>query len=360
MNQLERFRATVGRRPHSGFLFHAGFTEDLDRRLREDCGLGPQDDLAEHFGMFQPRNVGLRPPAELPKHDFSHYYEDMEIPKGGWIDDRGVLNIPAGYYHFSRMVGPLRNARRFEDIEAFPYPTLEGYTADHMTGEVEAAHAEGKVAGGWAGHMFEEAWQIRGLEEFLTDMVAQPEWAEHILDKLTERNVAAARAAARAGVDYLTSGDDVATQSALMFSPDLWRRFIKARWAKVYGAAREIKPDVDIWYHSDGNVAAIIPELIEIGVTILNPVQPECLDPIEVQRRYGDRLVLDGTIGTQTTMPFGAPEDVRRAVRRMAETVGRDGALILAPTHVLEPEVPLENIHAFVEAVHSLDGGPAS
>ena len=181
------------------------------------------------------------------------------------------------------------------------------------------------------------------------DMIDRPEWCEHILDRLTETNLAIACAAARAGVDVIRTGDDVANQQRLMFRRDHWRRFMKTRWAKVYAAARAIKPNLEIWYHSDGNIEAIIPELIEIGVTILNPVQPECLDPVAVKRQYGDRLVIDGSIGTQTTMPFGGPDDVRETIRERVRTIGRDGAFIISPTHVLEPEVPLDNIAAFIE-----------
>jgi uroporphyrinogen decarboxylase len=107
---------------------------------------------------------------------------------------------------------------------------------------------------------------------------------------------------------------------------------------------------VRIWYHSDGNIAEIIPELIEIGVDILNPVQPECMDLVRLKQDFGDRLVFDGTIGTQSTMPFGTPEDVRTVVRDRIAKLGGDGALILSPTHVLEPEVPIENIRAFFDA----------
>ena len=124
---------------------------------------------------------------------------------------------------------------------------------------------------------------------------------------------------------------------------------MKPRWAKVYEAARRIKKDIQIWYHSDGNIMEVIPELIEIGVTILNPLQPECLDPVEVKALYGDKIVIDGTIGTQTIMPFGTADDVRIKVREMKEKLGYDGALILSPTHVLEPEVPIENVLAFVD-----------
>ena len=349
MTQRECFRATVAHDPHEGFLFYASLTSDLDRRLREAEGLGEDDDLRAHFGMFSPVGVNLSAPDDCEKPDFSRYFDDYDIPEGAFIDTLGVLEIPHGFYHFTQYVSPLRNAERFEDLEAYPWPSVEGWTEDHMAARVGEAHGEGRVAVCAVGHMYENAWQVRGYEPFLMDMMTRPEWCEYILDRFTEKNIAVARAAAQAGVDFLRTGDDVANQKALMFAPEQWRRMIKVRWARVYAAAREIKPDIEIWYHSDGNIEAVVPELIEIGVTILNPVQPECLDPAALKRKFGDRLVLDGTIGTQSTMPFGDPAEVRRVVRERAETLGGDGALILSPTHVLEPEVPVDNIRAFVE-----------
>ncbi len=148
---------------------------------------------------------------------------------------------------------------------------------------------------------------------------------------------------------YLITGDDIACQKGMIFSPDLWRRFLKPAWKAVYEAARAVAP-VSIWYHSDGDIAAVIPDLIEIGVTILNPLQPECMDLADLKRRYGKHLVFDGTVGTQTTMPFGSPEEVRKVVWERVRALGGDGALILSPTHVLEPEVPEANVEAFCEA----------
>jgi uroporphyrinogen decarboxylase len=103
-------------------------------------------------------------------------------------------------------------------------------------------------------------------------------------------------------------------------------------------------------HHCDGDATDIVGEFIECGVDVLNPVQPECMDPVAVKREYGKDLAFWGTIGTQTTMPFGSPEDVRAEVRNMIETVGKGGGLLLAPTHTVEPEVPWENIIAFFEA----------
>ncbi|MFQ5808864.1 MAG: uroporphyrinogen decarboxylase family protein, partial [Armatimonadota bacterium] len=139
-------------------------------------------------------------------------------------------------------------------------------------------------------------------------------------------------------------------QDRLMMHPDTWREWLKPRLGKVIQAARDVNPDVHVFYHSDGNIESIIEDLIEVGVTVLNPVQPECMDPVELKKQYGDRLAFWGTIGTQSTMPFGTADDVRAAVKHMCETVGDGGGLVLAPTHVLEPDVPWENVAAFFEA----------
>ena len=141
------------------------------------------------------------------------------------------------------------------------------------------------------------------------------------------------------------------TQWGMMMSPEMWRMWLKPRWARVIEAAKAVKPDLIVTYHSDGDISPIIPELAEIGIDVLNPVQPECLDLGEVKRKYGDRLAFWGGMGIQTTMPFGTPHDVRTEVKRLIETLGANGGFMIAPTHVLEPEVPWENILAFFDAV---------
>jgi len=150
----------------------------------------------------------------------------------------------------------------------------------------------------------------------------------------------------------LRLGDDIGMQSGMIMSADTWRHWLKPRLAQIIRAAKEVKPDIHIFYHSDGDCRAVIRDLIEIGVTVLNPVQPECMDPAEIKAAFGDQLAFWGTIGTQTTMPFGTPEQVRATVRERIMTVGKGGGLLIAPTHILEPEVPWDNIIAFVEAVN--------
>lgn len=350
----ERFYQTMNHEPHPDLLYYAGFTPDIQARVEAAVGT---ENLGEHFGMFRPASVGSfsgssTTVAERP--DLAHFYDGEPIPDGSYLDAHGVLHVPGSSYHFTHRVSPLRNADSLDEIESYPYYRAPIDDDETLRGEAERAHAAGRVSLCWIGHMYETAWQIRGYEEFLMDMIAEPDRAEFILETITQGNIARAEAAARAGVDYLRTGDDVANQNTLMFRKDMWQKFMKSRWARVYEAARRIKPDIHIWYHSDGNIQDIIPDLIDIGVTILNPVQPECMDIHEIKRRYGDKLVLDGTIGTQTTMPFGTADEVRQTILSRVEDLGQDGALILSPTHVLEPEVPVENVLTFFETCRGL------
>jgi uroporphyrinogen decarboxylase len=350
LTELERYQATCTHRRPDRLLFHMSFTPDLEKRVRQAEGLDEKASLPRHFGMFNPVGMTIKKPAGTPDPDWSVYFDGVKRPAGSYFDRNGCLHVPSGEYHFTHRISPLRNAQSLRDIESYPWPDWGRYESGHFAEAIRSAHAEGRVARVSCTHMYEESWQVRGYEEFLIDMISEPEWAHYVLERFKERNKIIAVAAARAGADELHTGDDVANQRSLMFSIGHWREFIKVRWAEVYAAAKAIKPDIRIWYHSDGNITDIIPELIEIGVDVFNPLQPECVDLAEIKRRHGGKIVIDGTIGTQTTMPFGSPDDVRKCVRDRVRTLGQDGALILSPTHVLEPEVPVANIRAFAEA----------
>jgi uroporphyrinogen decarboxylase len=198
--------------------------------------------------------------------------------------------------------------------------------------------------------IFEVSWYLRGMEGLMADMMQNPQMAKALLDRITELRVFQARTFAKFGVDFLALGDDISMQTGMLMSPRMWRNWFKPRLAEVIREAKVVKPDLLVQYHTDGDCRAVIAELIEVGVDILNPVQPECMDPVALKNEYGDKLSFSGTIGTQTTMPHGTPGDVWVAVKHMAETVGKGGGLLLAPTHVLEPDVPWENVLAFVDA----------
>jgi uroporphyrinogen-III decarboxylase len=140
-------------------------------------------------------------------------------------------------------------------------------------------------------------------------------------------------------------------QSSMVISPDMWRRFFKPRMASFFSELKEINPRVKLAYHSDGYIDPIVPDLIEIGLDVLNPVQPACLDPGEMKRKYGRDLCFWGTIDEQRTLPFGTPDDVRAEVSARLSSVGKGGGLIIGPTHHVQLDTPMENFWAMVDTV---------
>lgn len=306
---------------------------------------------ADYFD-FEVRHVGIAPTKK--RSDFSSYLGPL--PPRAWVNEWGIGHVPGSVYHFEDYIHPLRDISSPRELEDYPFPDVTAeYRYEGLAERVADWHRRGyAVAGGiphYSGTLFECAWILRGMENLLADFLLHPELASVLLDWLTASGIESATRLARAGIDILTTGDDVGTQRGMMMSPALWRKWLKPRLAEIIAAAKAVNPDLLVFYHSDGNIEPLIPELIEIGVGILNPVQPECMDPARLKREYGNYLAFWGTIGTQTTMPLGTPEEVKAVVRERIETVGQGGGLLLAPTHVLEPDVPWENIVAFIEAV---------
>jgi uroporphyrinogen decarboxylase len=201
--------------------------------------------------------------------------------------------------------------------------------------------------------IFERAWQMRGMEGLMMDFLANPGMAHAVCQRLADFRVEQARRFARDGVDILRLGDDVCMQQGLMMSLDVYRTFFKERIRTIVTAAKEVKPDVLVFMHCDGCVEEVIQEYIDIGIDILNPIQPECNSLARIAARFGGRIAFWGGIGTQSTMPFGTPAQVHAKVREVKQVLGRQGGLLIAPSHVLEPDVPWQNVLAFVEAIQN-------
>lgn len=199
--------------------------------------------------------------------------------------------------------------------------------------------------------IFETACALRGLEQLLVDFIEDPDLADAILDIPYRYHRSAAETLVRAGVDMIWLGDDVGHQQGMLMSPRHWRRLLKPRMADIVGRLKAINPDLKVAYHTDGCVYAIIPELIEIGIDVLNPVQPTAMDPVRLKRAYGSNLCFWGAMDEQYALPLGSPGDVRRATLNLISALGANGGLILAPTHHLQLDTPLENFWAMAETV---------
>lgn len=137
----------------------------------------------------------------------------------------------------------------------------------------------------------------------------------------------------------------------MVFSPDMWRKIFKPMWARFFGELKALNPDLKIAYHSDGVIEPIIPDMIEIGLDILNPIQPACMDPAAIKKKYGDKLCFWGSIDEQHTLPFGTPECVRKETIERLNTIGKGGGLIIGPTHHVQLDTPMENFSSMHETI---------
>lgn len=354
MNSRERVVAALRRQKPDRvpFDFALGFSPYQLEQFKLRTG---QDSPDDYFGT-DVRGTGI---GRTRLHtDFSHYIDMATLPAHAYVDEWGQGHIPTVsndqyHSHLEGYVYPMLNLRTRQDALDYPLPDIEAeYRYEPVSREISKYHARGlAVLAGMACTIFEVAWYMRSMELLLMDFVDNPDFAETLLDRITAKRVIQAQRFAELGPDVIMLGDDVASQRGMLMSVSMWRRWLKPRLARVIDAAKRANPDVLIFYHSDGDATAIVPDLIQIGVEILNPVQPECMDPFALKKAYGDHLSFWGTLGTQSTLPFGTPDDVRRDIKLRCEIVAAGGGLLIAPTHMVEPEVPWENLVAFVESV---------
>jgi uroporphyrinogen decarboxylase len=195
--------------------------------------------------------------------------------------------------------------------------------------------------------IFETAWALRGLDKLMMDFVLNEDLTNRILDIPFNYHLYAGKKLAELGVDIIWTGDDMGGQETMVISPETWRKYFKPRMARLYSELKSINPDLKIAYHTDGNVYPIIDDLVDIGLDILNPIQPKSMDPYYIKKRYGKKLTLWGTVDIQETLPFGTVGDVEKEVIERIENLAPGGGFIISPTHHVQIDTHLENFLAF-------------
>ena len=238
-------------------------------------------------------------------------------------------------------------------FDGYAFPTADVFLAPGLKETVEQAKREHPgsftlVNVPWG--LWEHCWAIRGFENALMDCIAEPDFFEELLDRLTNLFLAHVAQCAAVPTDAIMFGDDWGDQRGVTVGPDRWRKFFKPRYAKIYDAVRA--QGKLIISHCCGSVCDIMPDIIEIGLNVLESCQPEArgMNPYELKKRWGDKITFWGCLGSQSTIPFGTPADIRGEVRHLCKEMGRGGGFILAPAKSLQPETPTENAAAVVEA----------
>lgn len=332
------------------------FTPEFAARLRADMGIA--DDK-----LHNPHGGGNTYALERALD------QDMLLTSVGWansyyqegeqyVDEWGVgwassaYETPFGTGHYTEIVGhPLADDDALHTYT--PPDPCRPELYDDAARTLRDFQDEYWIVGVTVTTIFETAWALRGLQQLLIDLVSNPDLADAILEIPYRYHLTAARKLVEMGVDMVWTGDDIGTQTGMLISPRMWRRFLKPRMANFIAELRAINPAVKVAYHSDGDITPVIPDLIEIGVDVLNPIQPACMDPDDLERRFGDKLCFWGSIDEQYTLPMGTPDYVRAEVITRLRTLGRRGGLILGPTHHVQLDTPLENFWAMVDTIRN-------
>ncbi len=335
--------------------FQATFVPEFAARLRADLGLPPIPLHDPHNGRWNGYDLELATAQDALQCSVgwvTNYYLDTKPYVDAWGVEWAIKNYatPWGTGFFTEMkrhpladAGALATYQPPDPNDQALYTNLERLVAEHK--------AEHYIIGRLHCTIFESGWALRGFQQMLLDLLMEPELTHEILEitYLYHKTVACQMAAR--GVDMIWLGDDMGSQKNMLISPKTWRTFFKQRMATLIAEVRALRPDIKIAYHSDGSIYPIIPDLIEIGVDVLNPIQPDSMDPARLKQEYGDRLCFFGGIDVQRTLPFGSPDDVRAEVAARYATLGAGGGWICAPTHHVQADTPLENFWALVHAV---------
>lgn len=348
MTPKERVLSAIDHEEPDRVPVHVTFTPQIAQELRERFEIG-EDVKDAALGTFFGDDVV----AVVPQNDITSEYAQRwgELRVGDTFVDRFGITWKKTRYYIEPIRGPLEGAT-LEELEEYRFPDPLDESMYSEAEELIARYSGEYALLGFAPQtMFELAWHLRGFDRFLVDLVANRDFAELLLERALEYKLAIARKLVEMGVDIIHFGDDFGGQNRMLIAPELWRELIKPRLARACEEVRKLNPRIKIDYHSDGYIEPIIPDLIEIGIDVLNPVQPRSMDPARLKRRFGDKLAFRGTIDIQGTLISKDPQDVVNEVRERIATLGRGGGLIIGPTHNVQPDTPLENIMAFYEAV---------
>jgi len=248
---------------------------------------------------------------------------------------------------------PLSSAASINELEQHPWPESDWWDFSPLPGIIqqlddhEEYHIRFRI-----GSVFEVAWQLRGMQEFLMDLSLNPEIPLYIMRRLTDISVENTRRVLDLvgdRLDMVYFYDDVATQNSLMISKKMWREFVRPCHARIIDVAKEY--GMPVMYHCDGALHPLLPEIVEMGVDLLNPVQADAkgMEPELLKSEFGDRLSFHGGIDIIKTLPYGSVDDVKSEVAERIRVLGKGGGYILASSHHFQSDTPLDNVIAMYD-----------
>jgi uroporphyrinogen decarboxylase len=311
-----------------------GFTVEAKQKLQDHFGEHALEQAVQNHILTLGSDIGF----------FEDIGPDMVRDVFGVVWDRSI----------DRDIGNVQGV-------VFREPTLDGYDFpdpldsrffDDIPAKIERYGDRFRVFSlGFS--LYERAWTLRGMENLLMDMVANPDFVHELLNRIADYNIAQVHEALTYDIDGVYFGDDWGQQHGLIMGPALWHEFFYPALERMYGEVKRAGKFVMI--HSCGDVDELFDDLIQIGLNCFNPFQPEVMDVFHLLKKYRGRLAFHGGLSTQRTLPYGTVHDVKHETAHLLHA-GEGGGYIFAPAHDVEGDVPLENMLAFIDTVQSQPG----
>ncbi len=326
----ELIRSAVEHRETERVPYNFMFSPPAEKRLKEHYGV---EDLI----------TGLEMPMFLFGPKDKPLYADPEVYGETITDQFGVVWSTSKIDRGSPIGPPLREA----ELSRYSFPSADA--PKRFAGlDEEVARRRDRFLIAVVGDLWERAGFMRGLGNLCMDVLESPKFVEELLEGIKEYVIRTLEHVVHYKPDGVFLSDDYGTQNRLIIDPRHWRRLVKPRLREIYQAAR--RKGLVVMHHSCGDVKEIIYDLVEIGLDILHPIQPETMDIFSLKREFGADLTFCGGIGTQHLLPKGTPSEIGETVRRTLDVMGRGGGYILEPGITLQDDVPVENMVAMIEA----------
>ncbi len=351
MNSLERVLSAISHQQPDRVPIDLRFSPEILKKMLSEM----QMDESEFWKWVGQDVFTVRPAYTNPASSIKYADPTIAIDEHGYYLDiyhvpfRIIDTNPQDYIEPVDLP-PLKDFNSIKELDQFPWPTTENWNYANIKRELESKNEFAT----WSRSRgcFQTAQLMRGMERFLIDLALEPDFACSIMDHVLEFVIDDAKCTIEAGqgkYTFVEYNDDVATQRGMLISPKMWRKYVKPRMKKfcdmVHNQGLKVK------YHSCGSIYDIIPDLIEIGVDILNPIQTLAanMDPLKLKKEFGNYLCFHGAVDIQELLPNGSVQEVKTQIQNLVKFVGRNGSYILAGSHTIQVDARVENIIAMIE-----------
>jgi uroporphyrinogen decarboxylase len=334
MSKREGIKNAISHNDDKSIPYSISFTGKAKEKYRKEC--------MKHFLKKEHKKAW--------KKGYINFWEAVDLSMGNYL-----FKIHPPWWRWTNVPESYRGS--FDAPEALPDTIGTGsYEAFIDKIKYVRDHTDCYILAFIFGSHFEKANACRGIEYFLCDLAANPDFSKNILDTIIRKNmVMLENITSIEEIDGILLGSDWGSQQNMLMSPQVWRELIAPGEKKEYDLIKGAGKDV--WVHSCGNIEAIMPDLIELGLDVLNPLQPECMDIYDIKNKYGKDLTFYGGVSTQQSLPFGTPEEVKREVEKVATALAEGGGYITSPSQEIQEDVPFDNILAFHEKAVELAAG---